>query len=120
MYRPLLTLGLLITFLFTLSTGQALASTVNLSSPQVLGKLKLNDSQLKAIKAAMIKAMKGPIDDSQQCGNVRLDCVVRAATEWKYQGETFREIVINLHAIGDASVTVSKSKKGSWPNIKIK
>jgi len=117
MFKSVLTLGILLTFL--LSFGASHAASVTLNSPQVLGALKLNKSQLKAIKSAMQKAMKGPIDDSQQCGKVRLDCVVRAASEWKYKGETFREIVINLHATGDASVTVSKVK-GKWPTIKIK
>ena len=117
MFKSVLTIGILLTFI--LSFGVSQAATVNLNSPQVLGALKLNNSQLKAIKSAMQKAMKGSIDESQQCGQVRLDCVVRAASEWKYKGETFREIVINLHATGDASVTVSKVK-GKWPKINIK
>lgn len=119
MLKLLPTLSLLLALLFSLGTTQALAATVTLNSPQVLGALKLNNSQLKAIKSAMQKAMNGAVDDSQQCGKVRLDCVVRAASEWKYKGEVFREIVINLHATGDASVTVSKVK-GKWPTIKIK
>ena len=119
MFRSQLTIGFILLVLLTLSSSQVFAASVNLISPQVLGALKLNNSQLKSIKTAEQKAMKGPIDDSLQCGKVRLDCVVRAASEWKYKGEVFREIVINLHTIGDASVTVSKVK-GKWPAIKIK
>ncbi|MFV2056898.1 MAG: hypothetical protein ACC707_10545 [Thiohalomonadales bacterium] len=119
MFKPQSAIGFLLIILFTLVNSQVFAATVNLNSPQILGGYKLNNGQLKSIKTAVQKAMKGPIDDNLQCGKVRLDCVVRAASEWKFEGAVYREIVINLHTIGDASMTVSKVK-GKWPSIKIK
>lgn len=106
-------------FLFVLGMSQVHADNINLNSPQVLGTLKLNNDQLKSIKSAMEKAMASAVDEEQQCGPVRLDCVVRAAREWRYEGVTYREIVINLHTIGSASVTAAKTK-GKWPVIDIK
>ena len=67
----------------------------------------------------MTKAMNGSIDAEHQCGAVRLDCVVRAARQWRYEGVIYREIVINIHTVGHASVTVEKIK-GKWTSIKIK
>lgn len=95
------------------------ANTITLTSPTVLGGLKLDDKQLKSIKDAITKAMNGPIDAEHQCGAVRLDCVVRAARQWRYEGVIYREIVINIHTVGHASVTVEKTK-GKWTSIIIK
>ncbi|HFE39513.1 MAG TPA: hypothetical protein ENK06_14050 [Gammaproteobacteria bacterium] len=112
----------LLTVLFIIATtffisGQAMAvQSVNLNGPQWLGHLKLDKKQLKAIKTAFEKALNSPIDAEQQCGKVRLDCVVRAAREWKVDGEIYREMVINLHTIGHASRAVGQSK-GKWPKI---
>jgi len=98
-------------------SGQAIAAkSVNLNSGIWLGHLKLDKNQLSAIKTAFEKALTSPIDAEQQCGEVRIDCVVRAAREWKVDGEIYREMVINLHTIGHASRAVGQSK-GKWPKI---
>ena len=68
------------------------------------------------LKKAFEKALSAPIDSEQQCGEVRSDCIVRAAREWKVEGDTYREIVINIHTIGHASRAVGQSK-GKWPAI---
>lgn len=101
---------------FALSTTQSFADTVKLNSPAILGGLNLTSTQLKAVKDAVVNAMSSSIDDEQQCGVVKGDCVVRAAREWKYESSTFREIVINIHTVGHASVTVEKAK-GKWPEV---
>lgn len=105
--------------LLGLSVGLAQAKTIKLNDPSILGGLKLSNKQLKAIQKAVQKAEKSPIDAEHQCGEVRLDCVVRAAREWKYQGVTYREIVINVHMVGQASITVEKVK-GKWTKISTK
>ncbi|KPJ90180.1 MAG: hypothetical protein AMJ53_14620 [Gammaproteobacteria bacterium SG8_11] len=69
----------------------AFAETVVLNSPTGLGDLNLSSTQLKSIKVAVEKAMSGGIDQEVQCGEVRLDCVVRAARQWNYEGSDFRE-----------------------------
>ena len=95
------------------------AATVNLNGPEWLGHLKLDKKQLAKIKTAFEKALNAPIDAEQQCGEVRLDCVVRAAREWKVDGETYREMVINIHTVGHASRAVGQVN-GKWPKIVIK
>lgn len=110
---------IMVVFLFVLGMSQVSADNIKLNSPQVLGTLKLNNAQLTSIKSAVEKAMNSLVDEEQQCGPVRLDCVVRAAREWRYDGVTYREIVINLHTIGSASVTAAKTK-GKWPEVDIK
>ncbi|MDH5233240.1 MAG: hypothetical protein OEY38_24575, partial [Gammaproteobacteria bacterium] len=87
----ILTSMLLATLLFT--SSQVLASNINLNSGEWLGGMKLDAAQMKQIKSAVEKALKAPIDAEQQCGKERLDCVVRAAREWNYKGEKYREIV---------------------------
>jgi len=112
-------LGALLLALFTIATlgSQAVtASTINLNSPAWLGSLKLDTTQLNSVKTAIEKALTAPIDAEQQCGEVRMDCVVRAAREWVYQGDTYREIVIYLHTKGQASKTISQ-ENGKWPSI---
>jgi len=92
------------------------AAKVNLNGPQWLGHLKLEKTQLKSIQKAFKKALTSPVDAEQQCGAVRLDCVVRAAREWKVDGDTYREMVINIHTIGHASRAVGQTK-GKWPAV---
>jgi len=99
-------------------SGQSMAASVNLNSTNWLGHLKLDKKQLSSIKTAFEKALTSPIDAEQQCGAVRLDCVVRAAREWKVDGEVYREMVINIHTVGHASRAVGQNK-GKWPKIAI-
>jgi hypothetical protein len=106
--------------IFVLYAQQSFAQAVNLNAPNILGELKLPSAQLKSIKKAVEKAMNSTVDAEFQCGKVRLDCVARAAREWNYQGNTFREIVVNIHTVGHASFTVEKPKGKSWPSIAIK
>lgn len=94
------------------------ANSVNLNSGDWLGHLKLEKNQLSSIKTAFEKALNSPIDAEQQCGAVRSDCIVRAAREWKVDGEVYREMVINIHTIGHASRAVGQ-EKGKWPSIAI-
>jgi hypothetical protein len=104
-------------FLFYAQTTHA--NTIVLNSPAVLGGLDLSGDQLKKIKTAVEKAMTTSIDNEIQCGEVRLDCVVRAARQWTYEGSTFREIVINIHTVGHASITVEKPTGQSWSTIAV-
>jgi len=107
---------LIIATTFILS-GQAMAAkSVNLNSSSWLGQLKLDKKQMGAITTAFKKALTSPIDAEQQCGEVRSDCIVRAAREWKVDGEVYREMVINIHTIGHASRAVGQNK-GKWPKI---
>ena len=96
--------------------GQLFAAKVNLNGPEWLGHLKLEKSQLESIKTAFEKALNAPIDAEQQCGEARSDCIVRAAREWKVEGDTYREIVINIHTIGHASRAVGQNN-GKWPAV---
>ena len=110
---------ILLTSCLLLTTTQSLADTIKLSSPAILGSMNLTDGQLKAIQDAVVSAMESSIDDEKQCGAVKGDCVVRAAREWKYEGSTFREIVIEIHTVGHASITVENAK-GKWTTIATK
>ncbi len=92
------------------------AATVNINAPEWLGGLKLDKAQLANIKKAVIESLEAPIDQEIQCAKVRGDCVVRAAREWTYQGDRFREIVIYLHTKGHASKTIAQTN-GRWPTI---
>lgn len=94
----------------------ASAGTIKLNSPEWLGQLKLDKGQLTNIKKAVEEALNAPIDAEQQCGKVRQDCEVRAAREWEYEGEKYREIVINIHTVGHASRAVQQ-EKGKWPSV---
>jgi len=110
-------------FLFTIFifyVQQSFAQAINLNSPTILGELKLPAKELKSIKEAVEKAMNSTVDAEFQCGEVKLDCVARAAREWTYQGNTFREIVVNIHTVGHASFTVEKPKGKKWPDIATK
>ena len=99
-----------------MGVSTASASTLNLNSQQWLGSLKLDSNELKSIQTAVKKALDAPIDHTLQCGAVRQDCEVRAAREWTVDGDTYREIVIDLHTRGHASSTVSKTG-GKWPTV---
>ena len=110
---------ILATILVCLCIPPAIAAAINLSAPNVLGELKLDNAQLKAIKKAVEEALNNPIDAEAQCGEVRGDCVVRTAREWSYEGVTYREVVINIHTVGHASITAEKTG-GKWPDIKTK
>ena len=92
------------------------AATVNINSPEWLGNLKLSKKQLMHIKKSVTKALHSPIDNEIECGEIRMDCVVRTAREWTYQGNRYREIVVNLHTVGHASKTVGQTR-GRWPTI---
>ena len=116
MIRKLI-IGLAIATIGTLAfTGQASAGTIKLNSAEWLGHLKLDNKQLSSIKDAVQKALNAPVDQEQQCGKVRSDCVVRAAREWEFEGDKYREIVIHIHTIGHASRAVQQSK-GKWPTV---
>jgi len=109
---------LMILFLtgFMTVPGALQAATVNINTPEWLGNLKLDKDQLAAIKKAITEALEAPIDQEIQCAKVRGDCVVRAAREWTFQGDRFREIVVYLHTKGHASQTVAQTN-GRWPTI---
>lgn len=101
-------------------TGTALAGpAVNLNSPQWLGNLKLSKSDLTSIRKAVVKALDAPIDVEMQCGENRGDCVVRTAREWQVGKDTYREVVINIHAVGHTSHAIGQAS-GKWPTIGIK
>lgn len=99
--------------------GAASAEVVKINSGSWLGNLKLENSQLIAIKKAMEKALDAPIDVEQQCGEVRQDCVVRAAREWTVGKDRFRELVVYIHTVGQASNVVGQTN-GAWPTISAK
>lgn len=119
MIRKIFTSSLLVAASMLVVSGTATAGTVHLNSPEWLGHLKLDQKQLGEIKTAVEKALNAPIDAEQQCGKVRLDCVVRAAREWEFEGDKYREIVINIHTVGHASRAVAQ-EKGKWPAVAAK
>jgi len=110
---------LVIAVSFFISSTSIAANKVNLNGPNWLGHLKLDKNQLSSIKTAFEKALTSSIDAEQQCGAVRLDCVVRAAREWKVDGDVYREIVVHIHTLGHASRAVGQ-KNGKWPKIATK
>lgn len=97
-------------------TLAAKAEGINLTEREWLGTLNLSDAELNAVKIAVQKSLEAPIDAEQQCGENRMDCVVRSAREWTVDGERYREIVIDLHGRGHASRTVAQTG-GQWPEI---
>ena len=114
--RKIIALCILATVGMFVISGQTMAASVKLNSPEWLGHLQLDKGQLNSIQKAVEKALNAPVDAEQQCGKVRSDCVVRAAREWEYEGNKFREIVIHIHTKGHASRAVEQSK-GKWPKI---
>ena len=95
-------------------------NTIHLSAPNVLGTLNLDKKQLKGIKDAIEKSLKTDIIDAVvQCGEDRMDCEVRTAREWSYRGDQFREIVVNVHTVGNTMITL-RNHKGKWPVISVK
>jgi hypothetical protein len=111
--------GLGLGSIFLCAAAGAMANEVNLNSQAWLGDLKLSDDQLTKIKGAVEKAFDAPIDQTFQCGKIRMDCEVRTAREWAIDGVLYRDIVIYIHDVGSSSRAVSK-KGGSWPTVKIK
>lgn len=104
--------------LFAAATSQAVAdSSIKLNSSSWLGNLNLDTELVKSARKAVEKALDAPIDAEQQCGEVRGDCVVRAAREWMVGGDRFRELVIYVHTVGQASGVVGQMN-GKWPAIK--
>ena len=103
-------------FCMVLTTVTANSEGINLKGPEWLGNLNLSDAELNAVKIAVEKSLEAPIDAEQQCGENRMDCVVRSAREWTVDGERYREVVIDLHGRGHASHTVAQSG-GQWPEI---
>ncbi len=101
--------------LFIIGPGYA-ANAININAPLWLGNLKLPKTQLQAIKKSVEKAMTSAIDAEQQCGDVYLDCIVRAAREWKVKNTKYREIVIHIHTVGHTSRSVSQTN-GQWPKV---
>ncbi len=96
------------------------ANVIKLNAPTVLGTLKLDAAQLGKIKKAINKSLSTDIMDTEfQCGEERMDCVVRSVREWTYKGDRLREVVVNLHTIGNTSITV-RQHKGKWPRISTK
>lgn len=104
---------------FVCAAVGAMADEVNLSSLPWLGNLHLSDAQLTKIKGAVEKAFDAPIDETFQCGEIRMDCEVRTAREWMSDGVPYRDIVIYIQGVGSTSRAVSK-KGGSWPTVRIK
>ncbi len=113
-----MTYSVAVSFLCALLALPALATaaTININTPEWVGNFNLDKAQLEAIKKAVTKALDAPIDQEIQCAKVRGDCVVRAAREWTFQGDRFREIVVYLHTKGHASRTVAQTN-GRWPTI---
>lgn len=104
--------------LIVTSTSQVIAAdAVQLNSSKWLGNLNLDTELVKSAKKAVEKALDAPIDAEQQCGEVRGDCVVRAAREWTVGGDRFREVVIYIHMVGQASNVIGQVN-GKWPAIK--
>jgi len=97
----------------------AAQQVIKLNSPRVLGTLHLDAAQLKKIKKAIIKSLNTDVLDTEfQCGEERMDCVVRSVREWTYKGDRLREVVVNIHTVGNTSITV-RQHKGKWPKISL-
>lgn len=111
--------GLALGSSFLCAAAGATADEVNLSSPAWLGNFHLPEAQLTVIKDGVEKAFEAPIDETFQCGKIRMDCEIRAARQWMIDGVPYRNIVIYIQSVGSASRAVSK-KGGSWPTVKIK
>jgi len=120
MYRRLLvTLYCLIAVYFATPAFSA-NDTINLNASNVLGTLNLDTKQLQSIKKAIEKTLKSnAIDEAVECGEVRMDCEVRTARTWNYNGDQFREVVVTIHTVGNASITL-RNHGGAWPAISVK
>ena len=55
---------------------------------------------------------------TEQPSERRMDCEVRIARKWDYAGDQFREVVVNIHAVGNASITM-RNHDGKWPVISV-
>lgn len=119
MYRRLLVISCFMA-LTVIMPAIASASTINLSAPNILGALNLDSKQLKNIKGAIEKTLQNDrVDAVVECGEVRMDCEVRTARKWDYDGDHFREVVVYVHTVGNSSITLRKHD-GKWPDITIK
>ena len=98
----------------------AFAESINLNAPNVLGDLNLDSKQLQNIKKAIEETLKNDtVDAVFQCGKDCMDCEVRIARQWDYDGDQYREVVVNVHTVGNSSITMA-NHKGKWPDITIK
>ncbi len=120
MQKRYLVVAILASLLMIGSLPVMAAQVIKLNSPRVLGTLHLDAAQLKKIKKAIIKSLNtDTLDTEFQCGEERMDCVVRSVREWTYKGDRLREVVVNIHTVGNTSITV-RQHKGKWPKISIK
>ncbi len=120
MFKRLLSISCFLLMMFVMTPVIAAQDTVNLSAPNVLGELNLDDKQLANIKKAIEKALQNnTIDSVEQCGKNRMDCEVRTARMWSYKGDQYREIVVNIHATGNALITL-RNHNGQWTKISTK
>ncbi len=94
------------------------AEVIKLKDPLWFGNFPQDKIDLKKIKKAVEQALTGPVDAEYQCGEVYLDCVARAVREWEYQGERYREIVVNVHTVGHVANAV-RTSGGKWPQVVI-
>lgn len=114
-----LIIATIISVCFLVGASTVSADVIKINSSGWLGNLKLESNQLIEIKKAMEKALDAPIDAAQQCGEERMDCEVRAAREWTVGKDRFRELVVHIHAVGQASNVVGQAN-GVWPTISAK
>ena len=120
MYRRLLLTFCCVFTVFCATPVFAANGTIHLSAPNVLGTLELDAKQLQNVKDAIQKSLQTDIIDAVvQCGEERMDCEVRTAREWSYKGDSFREIVVNVHTVGNTMITL-RNHNGKWTNIRVK
>lgn len=102
-----------------LTPALAASNTINLKAPNYLGAMNLDTEQLQKIKDAIEQTLKtDAIDAVVQCGKVRMDCEVRISRKWDYNGDQFREVVVNIHTVGNSSITL-RNHNGEWPEISV-
>lgn len=89
---------------------------VNINSIHWLGPLKLHKKQLEAIKTAVEKALRAPIDKHEVCGDPPLGCFVRTALKWTDNGVRYREVIVYIHMVGNGGYTVH-TVNGHWPEV---
>jgi hypothetical protein len=120
MYRRLLVIIFCALTVVFVTPAIAASSAINLSATNILGTLNLDAKELKSIKDAIEKTLKNDnIDAVVECGEVRMDCEVRTARKWDYNGDHFREVVVYVHTVGNSSITL-RNHDGKWPDINIK
>lgn len=92
---------------------------VNINSMHWLGPLKLKQPRLEAIKAAVEKALRAPVDEHEDCGDPPLGCFARTALKWTDNGVRYREVIVYVHMVGNGGSTVH-TVDGHWPKVVIK